>query len=485
MTDETKDHDLTEESEDLTATATEEAGEAEEDGDKVEFVEDPTFEIDYKGECAYEVGVKIPVANEVQEAAKMLGKLKSEVELPGFRRGRAPLKLVENKFTKAVRSEVEGKMVSAAFEKLVEDEDLKPLGMPDVDGLEELADREEGAPIAVTFKFEVGPRIELGKYRGIDVERPVITIDEKDVEESIEQMLSRYAVYEDLEDGAAAEEDQVVIDFNGTIDGEPFQGGQADNYPYILGSKRFFPEFETILLGASAGDELSCDVTFPDDYFAEDLREKQAVFTIKVNEVKRQNVPELTDEFAQQMEYEDVADMRAKVKSQISESAEMRSKQAAESAALETVVEDSSFEIPVSMIDRIASDYQEEEVRRLMGMRIPKAQIDEGIGEIETTARESAIRNVKSMVTLNEIGEAEGIEVTEEDMEQEVESLMQATGADMETLARYFSQEKERNSSVDRIYRKKAIAVIIDNANVVDKELTREEMEEEEASTEG
>lgn len=483
MTDETKTPESDEENEDTALTATKEG---EDEHDRVEFVEEPAFDVDYKGDCAYEVRTVIAGVNEKKEAEKIFGKLKGEVELPGFRRGRAPLRLVENKFGKAVKGEVEGKLVSAAFEKLVEKEDLNPIGLPDIDGADELTERKEGEPLEVTFKFEVSPRMELGKYRGVEIERPVVKIDEKDIQESVEQMLSRYAVYEDLEGGVAAQEDQVIIDFSGTIDGEEFEGSKAENYPYILGSKRFFPEFEDVILGSSPGAELTCDVTFPDDYFAENLRRKQALFTIKVNEIKRRNVPELTDEFAQQLEYENVEDMREKVGGQLRQAAQARSTQAAEAAALEAVIEDSTFEIPASMIQTIADGYVEDETRRLMSMRLPRDQIEERMDFMEGEARENAIRNIKSMVTLNEIGEAEGIEITDDDLEKEVESLAQSTGVDLETIGRFLSQKKERNSSIDRLFRNKAMAVIMENAEIVDKELTREEMENEEKdSTQG
>ena len=178
------------EQEETTATAVEETTEAAAEAPEEEddFVEDPTFDVDYKGECAYEVKVTIPPVNETQKLSEMLDELKKEAEVPGFRPGRAPRKLIEKKFGKIVKGEVEAKLVSAAFQKLIKDEDLNPLGMPEIDGLDEKKDRPDDEPLTFTFKFEVAPRVELGKYKGISVERPVVKVAKKDIDEAIDEM---------------------------------------------------------------------------------------------------------------------------------------------------------------------------------------------------------------------------------------------------------------------------------------------------------
>ncbi len=467
MTDETTPAET--EEEDAAATEGEEEAFA--------FVEDPNFDIDYKGDCAYEVAVSIAVANEAKTAEDMYEELRADAELPGFRRGKAPKKLLVNKFSKVVRSEVEGKLVDAAFKKLVKDNDLKPMGVPDIDGLDGDEERKPDEPLSFTLKFEVSPRIELGKYRGIDVERPVVKIDDDDVEESISEYLKQSAVYESVED-AAANGDQVIIDFKGTRDGEDFDGGTADNFPYIIGSNRFLPEFEKALSGASPGDELTTDVTFPDDYFSEDLRGKPATFAITVHEVKRQTVPEFTDEFAQQGGYENIADMREKVAERMRESSGSQSKAMAETNALDTIVEDSTFEIPSSLIDNMAHDQVHSELHRLAEMKMPQDQIDGQMDAIKEKAHEDALRNIKAMVTLYEIGEAEGIEVTAEDFEKEAETMSKSMGMEAELIARYISLSDQRSNYADRILRGKTLEVILANANITDKELSRDEMDE-------
>ncbi|MDQ1256231.1 MAG: Trigger factor, partial [Candidatus Hydrogenedentes bacterium] len=326
------------------------------------FVEDPAFEIEYKGECAYEVKVTIPTANESKKADELYEELKHDVEVPGFRKGRAPRRLIERKFSKHVKNEVQEKLITAAFEKLVKDNKLRPLSGLEIDGLEEAKERAEGEPLAFTLKFEVAPRCELGQYRGVEAERPVLEVSEADIAEAIDQVRGRYSVYEPIEEGAAENGDQVLISFVGTIDGEEFAGGKADNYPYILGSQRFFKEFEEVLTGSSIGQELSTEVTFPDTYSNADLRGKAAQFKIAVKEIKRRQSPELDDKFAEQAGYKNVEDLREKVTAQLREGAAAQSDRVAQSRVLDAVIQGSTFEFPKSLLKKLSDEVYEEEL---------------------------------------------------------------------------------------------------------------------------
>ncbi len=472
------------EEEGSTAVAEESHDHDHDDGEEeFEFAEDPIFEIDYKGDCAYEVKVTVPVANEKKQAGEMFEELKSDAEIPGFRRGRAPLKLVENKFSKVVKGEVTAKLVGAAFQKLVKDEDLKPAGFPDIDGLDEEKERASDEPLTFTLKFDVSPRVELGKYRGIGVERPFVVVDDEDVNDAVNDMLDRQAVFEELKEGTAEEGDQVIIDFQGTSDGEEFSGGSAENYPYILGSRRFFPEFEEVLEGCSPDSELNCKVTFPEDYFAKELRGKNAEFEIKVNEIKRKKAPELSKEFAEEAGYEDVEDLKTKVRERLEEASKERSKSLAESRAIKGLVEASTFEISPKLIDAVAGQQQEQEVRQLISMGLPREEFEKELEILVEESEESAARNIKTMVVLNEIGDAEGIEVSEEDLDEEAESISKSIGAEVEMVAGYIKEEGQRDSFLGRIYRMKALAVIMENATITDKELTHEELEESEGAS--
>ena len=453
--------------------AVEDSGDEEEE--RFVFAEDPVFDTKYLGDCAYEVKVTIPPANEKQQAEEMFGELKHDAELPGFRRGRAPLKLVERKFGKAVKNEVTTKLVSAAFEKLIEDEELRPIGMPDIDGLEEAGERKEGDAIEVMLKFEVAARVKLGDYEGVEIERPVVKIAASQVDEAIESIRRRFAVYEAVEDATITEGDQVSITFKGTIEGEEFQGGSAENYPYIVGSKRFFPEFEEALQGSSTGDELSCEVTFGDDYSAAHLRGRTAQFAIKVNEIKRRDMPEISDEFAKQAGFDSEDAMREQVEERLRLEGTARSEHIVRGRAAKALVEGATFEMPKGIVDHAAEAHYNDEVERLKAMRLPAARIAEREEQLRETSREAAVENLKTMVALNEAGTALNIEVTEDDFEKETAAMSANAGVTPEQVAQYIEDEGQRNSVEGRIFRAKVVEMIVAAARITDKEISEEE----------
>lgn len=456
------------------AVATQEPGE-------FEFVEDPTFEVAYKGDCAYEVKVVIPAANTLKQSQEMFEELQGDAELPGFRRGKAPRKLLERKYGKAVRGEATEKLVSAAFRKLIKGEDLRPIDYPDVEGLENLAELAADAPLDFTLKFEVAPRVTLGNYKGIAVERPVLAIGDSEVDEAITSMRQRYAAYETIADGVAADEDQVIIDFTGTINGEAFAGGSAENYPYILGSGRFFKEFEEAIRGAKSGSEVSCDVAFPDTYHGADVAGKTAQFAIKINEIKRRTMPELDEKFAETAGFETVEAMREAVKKDLQAGADNQGREIAEQRAIQAVVESSTFEIPKSLVDSTADVYYKQEVRRLISLRVPTTELDEKDAEIRKQAEEHALREIKGYVVVGEIGRSESITVLDEDFEKEAEAIVNRTGMELDIAKRFLDQEDKRSDYEERIYRKKAVAIIMDSAKVTEKKVTREELEKDSA----
>lgn len=467
---ENEDQEVTEE----TAAATETGKSGEEE---FSFVEDPQFEVDYKGDCAYEVKVVVPVANERKQTDTVFDELARDAELPGFRRGRAPRRLLEKRFAKHVKDDVTAKLVTEAFHKLVKDKDLRPLGTPDVDGLEDAAKREGDAPLAFTLKFEVGPRVELGKYRGLAVERPVLKVEDSVIDEAIENIRKRNAVFETKKTAKAKEGDQVVIDFNGTVDGHEFPGSKAQSYPYILGTKRFFKEFEEVLAGAKAGASLSCEVTFPSDYGNASLRGKQAAFSITVKEVKRKELPEITDEFAQQAGCATVAELREKVADQLRQSAMSQSDEIAKSRLVAQVVKDSTFEFPKSLLKRAVDDEYEERVKELRKARMPEVEIQAKEADTRKEVEERVIASLKPFLALNEIAEAEGIEVTEKDFEQEAAQLGGRLGMSAEAVVNAIDSEGRRDDYETRIFRNKALTVLMNHAAIADKEVSRDELQ--------
>ena len=299
------------------------------------------------------------------------------------------------------------------------------------------------------------------------------------MDEAIESVRARSSIYETVED-AAVEGDQIIIDFEGKVDGETFEGGSARQFPFVLGSKRFFSEFEAVLEGAKAGDEKTCEVPFPEDYFNETLRGKKAAFTITAHEVKRRQLPALDDEFAKRSGFDTLEAMRESVREQLKERTESTSQTLLERNAIRAVVEGSTFELPKSLLDSSAETYYRQEISRLAQSHVPMSEIEKREDDLRKWAQETALEQIKSFVALSEIGGAEGIEVTDEDFEKMAEDIQTRSGMDMSTISTYLAQDEQHDEYSGQIFRRKAMAVIIDSATITDTEVPEDELEEEE-----
>ncbi len=444
--------------------------------EEFKFEKDPEYEIDYKGDCLYSVKVTIPAVNTKSQIDKNLEEVKEHAELPGFRRGKAPMWLVENKFGKIARKEALDKVITESVKKLMEDNKLRAFSTPQFEGLEELDKLPEDKDISFQVTFEVAPRCELGKYRGLELERKVLEADENMITERLELLRNRFAIYQSIPDAEIVNGDQAIIDFNGTIDGENFPGGSANNYPYIVGSKRFFGKFEEALIGAKVGETKTCEVEFPIDYTNKSLAGKKAIFEIKIKDIKRKELPALDDEFAKQAGAENLEDLKQKIKNEIENAISEETDYLLETSAIEQVIANSTFEIPKSLIEEVAKNQVEEQIQRMIQMRIPMSEIEKQREELEKDAKEKAEKTIKWYTVASEIAEAEGIEITDSDYENEAQSIQGRTGIDIETIRNYI-QEQGKDDVNDTILRKKVVKLILDNAKIETKTVSREEWE--------
>jgi len=444
--------------------------------EEFKFKKDPEFEIDYKGDCLYSVKVTIPAVNTKSQINKNLEEVKEHAELPGFRKGKAPMWLVENKFGKIARKEAFDKVITESVKKLMEDNKLRAFSTPQFDGLEELDKLPEDKDISFQVSFEVAPKCELGKYRGLELERITVEPDEKMIEERLELLRNRFAIYQSVPDAEIANGDQAIIDFNGTIDGESFPGGSANNYPYIVGSKRFFGKFEEVLIGAKIGETKTCEVEFPSDYTNRNLAGKKAIFEINVKDIKRKELPSIDNEFAKQAGAENLEDLKQKIKKELEEAFTEQTHLQLETSAIEQVIKSSTFEIPKSLIEEVAKNQVEEQIQRMIQMRIPISEVEKQREELEKNAKEKAEKTIKWYTLANEIAEAEGIEISDSDYENEAQSIQGRTGIDIDTIRSYI-QEQGKDDVTDTIIRKKVIKLILDNAKIETKTVSREEWE--------
>ncbi|HOV33276.1 MAG TPA: trigger factor [Candidatus Hydrogenedens sp.] len=444
--------------------------------EEFKFEKDPEFEIDYKGDCLYSVKITIPAVNIKNQTNKDIEELKEHAEVPGFRKGKAPAWLIENKFGKLVRSEAREKVISAAVKKLVEDNKFNVFSTPHFEGLDELDKLPDDEDITFIVSFEVAPKCELGKYRGIELERKIFVPDDNIILERLETLRNRFAIYQSVPDAEIAEGDQAIIDFNGTVDGESFAGGSATNYPYIVGSKRFFGKFEEALIGAKVGETKNCEVEFPEDYPNQNLAGKKALFEIKVKEIKRKELPPLDDEFAKQVGSENLEDLKQKIREELEEAIAKESDKGLELQVIDQVIANSKFEIPKSLIEEATQEQIENDIQRMLKMRIPMSEIEKQREQIENSAKTTVEKMIKWNTSVVEIAEAEGIEVADEDYENEAQNLQGKTGIDLDTI-RSFVEGEGKDNVTEAIIRRKVVQLILDNAKIVDKVIPREEWE--------
>ncbi len=479
MADEKHNDQDTAEEEDLGTGGAPAAAEVAEEGDEeaFKFVEDPEFDVKYQGDCLYEVEVSIPPANRTKKSEELFSELKSEAEVPGFRPGRAPRRVLEKRFGKAVKGEVISQLLDAAFRKLLEEQELEPLDTPDIDGIKENEDTPDTEPLKFTLKFEVGPIAKLDDYKNLELEREVLKVGDDEVDAALDQVRERNQDYAAIDD-AAQEGDQVLIDFDGTVDGEFFEGGAGRDYPYILGAKRFFPEFEEVLIGAKAGDEKQCEVTLPDHMPQEELRGQTAQFTLKVKEVKRRQKPELNDEFAQSLGYEDLADMREKVRETIQEQYNSALESRIREQAINKLVEEADFELPQSWVNRLTESYVKQ-LRSDDGYEEDEVAPEEKEAEWRAQAEERANEELKRMAVFTAIIRNEDLQATEEDFEDEAERMTQNYGmrASVSEVAQVLMAGQMRSQTEDQILRRKALDLLLEHATITEKEIDKSDLE--------
>lgn len=378
--------------------------------------------------------VEVPADEFDAAVEKVYRKNKSSIALPGFRKGKAPRKLVEQMFGADVFYEdAVNDLYPVALTEAVKESGLDMVGYPSVE-MKELG--KDGFTFAATIA--VRPVPVLGEYKGIEAPKADVTVTEEDIAGEMKPFISR-ATQKVAVERAAQMGDTVTIDFEGFKDGIAFEGGKAESYPLELGSGSFIPGFEEQVVGLSAGEEKDIDVTFPEDYGAPELAGAAVVFKIKVHEVKESQVPELDDEFAKDVsEFETLeefkADLAAKLKTRREESA----KQAFEDAVLTKVIENTQMDIPDTMVDfeadRILEDYES----RIQGMGVSLEQYLQMMGtnraEFREQAKVAALRRVQSELVFAAIADAEDIQPTDEEIEAEIEKMAKEYDMDAETV---------------------------------------------------
>ncbi len=434
-----------------------------------EVIESMTATFEKKGPVTGQIEFTIERATIEEGLDRAFKKIRGRLNVPGFRKGKVPRKLFNKMYgEEALYEDALNDLLPRAYQKALaelEDEDFELVGEPSID----IKSMEKDADWEIIAEVPLKPEVTLGDYKNIEVTKQDRTVTDEDVADELESRRQR-AVELALKDDAAEEGDTVVIDFEGYKDGEKFDGGSAENHSLELGSGQFIPGFEDQLIGAKSGDEKDVEVTFPEEYGAEELAGQDVVFKVVVHEVKEKRVPELDDEFAKDVddEVETLDELKDKIRQQLEKSKDRAATEATDDEAIQKAVENAEVpEIPEAMIDEEVDRQFNLFINNLQQQGISKDQYMSMIGtseqELRNQFRNEADFNVKTNLVLEAIAKAENIDVTTEDIDAEIKDLAEQYGMEEDRVRGILSEDLLKHD----ISLKKSIDLITTTAEEV------------------
>ncbi len=405
-------------------------------------------------------------AEQLDEAIlKVYNKNKKSFNIPGFRKGKVPFKMVEKMYgIEIFYEEAANELVGEAYAAAVKESGLDVVAQPDL----ELKEIEKGKPVVFEAVVTVRPEIKLGKYKGVEVEAIDITVTDEDVDAELDRVKEQNVRLVAADDKAVEDGDQTIIDFEGFVDGEAFEGGKGEDYTLNIGSHTFIDNFEEQLIGSKVGDDVEVNVTFPENYQAEELAGKPALFKVKVKEIKVKEYPELDDDFAQDVsEFDTLAEYKEDIKKNLQEKKEADAKAEKESKVIEAIVNDSEMEIPEKMIDAQADRMMEEFAQNMAMQGLTFDQYLQFTGSTADQMKEQikpqAKQRVETDLVLGAVIEAEKIEANDEEFDKELDTMAQQYQMEKEKIAELLSDDDKDNIK-DTIAKRKAAEFVVAEA---------------------
>ncbi len=395
-------------------------------------------------------------------------KQRSKISVPGFRKGKVPRQMIEKMYGVEIFFEdAANELINEEYPKAATESGLDIVSRPVID----IEQMEKDKPFIFTAEVAVKPEVTLGTYKGIEVEKADATVTEEEVAEAIDKERDSNARTISVEDGELAEGDIAVIDFEGFVDGVAFDGGKGENYDLTIGSHTFIDTFEDQLVGKKVGDEVEVQVTFPEEYQEESLAGKAATFQVKVNEIKRKELPELDDEFAQDVsEFDTLEEYKDSVKAKLQEKKEADAKAKQEEEALTKLGEEATMEIPEAMIDfkveNMMSDFANRFAQQGISMEMYMQFTGMTKEKLQEQMRPEAVKSIQVSLALEAVAKAENIEATDEDVEAEIKKMAEMYGMEADKLMEYMGEEEKENMKKDLAVQK---AVEFVMANVKEK----------------
>ncbi|MCB6414447.1 trigger factor [Dorea acetigenes] len=392
-------------------------------------------------------------------------KQKSKISIPGFRKGKVPRQMIEKMYGAAIfYDDAVNELIPKAYSDAYDECELDIVSQPEIN----VVQIEKGKPFIFTAEVATKPEVTLGEYKGLKVDKISTRVTQKEVDAKIQEEAEKNARTITVEDRPVQDGDEVILDFEGFVDGVAFEGGKGENYPLTIGSGAFIPGFEEQLVGAESGKEVEVNVTFPEDYQAEDLKGKAAVFKCTVHEIKAKELPEIDDEFAAEVsEFDTLEEYKADVKAKIKEQKETEGKTKKEDQAVEQAVANATMEIPEPMINTQTRQMADDFAQRMMQQGLTMEQYFQFTGLTEEKMledlRPQALKRIQTRLVLEAIAQAENIEISDEKLDEEIAKMAEAYNMEADKLKEYMGENEKKQMKED-IAVQEAVTFLVENA---------------------
>lgn len=396
-------------------------------------------------------------------------KAKGRISIPGFRKGKAPRKMIEQMYGKGVFLEdAVNALIPEHYSKALAECELEIVSQPTID----ITQAEPGKAFIFTAEVAVKPEVTLGDYKGVEVPKTEITVTDEDVEAELKKEQEKNSRTISVEDRAAQLNDIVTIDFEGSVDGVPFDGGQATEYPLTLGSNTFIPGFEEQLVGAKVGDDVDVKVTFPEEYQAKELAGKEAIFKCAVKKIEAKELPELDDDFAKDVsEFDTLAEYKEHVKTNLEDKKADEAKRAKEDAAVDKAIENAQMDIPEAMVQLQIEELLNNFISRLQQQGLSIDQYYQFTGSdraaMEEQLRPQAMKTIQTRLVLEKVAEVEDIQISDEKVNEEIAKMAEAYKMTAEKLNELMGDYEKEQMKKDLAVQE-AVTLLADAAKVTE-----------------
>ena len=395
-------------------------------------------------------------------------KAKGRISIPGFRKGKAPRKMIEQMYgTGVFLEDAVNALIPEHYSKALGECELEIVSQPKID----LVQTEPGKALIFTAEVAVKPEVTLGEYKGVEVPKSEIEVTDEEVDAEVKKEQEKNSRTINVEDRAAQLNDIVTIDFEGSVDGVPFDGGQATEYPLTLGSNTFIPGFEDQLVGAKVGDDVDVKVTFPEEYQAKELAGKEAIFKCAVKKIEAKELPELDDDFAKDVsEFDTLAEYKEHVKTNLVEKKENEAKHAKEDAAVDKIIENAQMDIPEAMLETQCRQMLDDFSRRMQSQGLSMDQYFQFTGmtaeKMMEDMKPQALKRIQTRLVLEKVAEVENIQPTEEEVNEEISKMAEAYKMEADKLKELLGERELEQMKKDMAVQK-AVTLVADAAKEV------------------